>query len=219
MSFLDFLKRKPPEVEILELLEKHLKLCVEATNKLSIALDLKLMENKESEQQIREIKKTEEEADYLRREITGKLAHGILPPISKEDMMQLVKLLDQVIDWTDESARVLRILEVENIPINIRKLLVEQQKICNQCVHALQDTTLTLYHDYDKALDKCNLVEMLEHELDNTYHKLQEALYLSPLSVNDSLLIKQLADNLEEVGDSCENTADLIRVVIVTAFR
>jgi predicted phosphate transport protein (TIGR00153 family) len=220
MSFLDFFKRKPPEIEILDLLDKHLDLCIKATDLLSEALIRKLDEKQaEASKFIREIKKAEEDADYRRREIIDKLAYGILPPISKEDMMELVKLLDNVIDWTDESAQLLNIIDIYRTPEHIRNLIREQQKLGNQCVYTLRDTIKTLNHDYDEALDKCNLVEIIEHEMDNTYLQIHEAIYKTQLSVNEAILIKQLADCLENVGDSCEDTADLVRVVVVSAFR
>jgi len=220
MSFIDFFKRKPPEIEILDLLNKHLDLCIKATDLLNQALKYKQEEKQtEASKLIKEIKAAEEEADYRRREIINKLAHGILPPISKEDMMELVKLLDNVIDWTDESAQLLNTLDIHRIPKHIRDFIIEQQKLGNQCIHTLRETIVTLNEDYDQALDKCNLVEIIEHEMDNTYLQIHEAIYRTQLSVNDAILIKQLADYLENVGDSCEDTADLVRVVVVSAFR
>ncbi|MFW6109422.1 MAG: DUF47 domain-containing protein [archaeon] len=220
MSFLDFLQRKNPEIQILELLEKHLETCIKATDLLSKAMKHKLDEkNEKANYIIEEIKKAEETADYQRREIIDRLAHGVLPPISKEDMMKLVQLLDNVIDWTDESSQIVKIIQLNNIPEHIRNLLVDQQKLANKCVHALRDTIITLYDDYEKALDRCNLVEIVEHEMDKIYTDIHEALYDKELSVNQAILIKELADRLENVGDSCEDTADLVRVVVVTAFR
>lgn len=219
MSFIDFFQRKKPEMEILELVEKHLSLCIKATDLLSLAMTQKLEENEKARQTLRLITDSEEEADYQRRKIIKKLAHGVLPPISREDMMNLVQLIDNVIDWTDESGHILNILELMSIPDHIRDLLMEQQKLANRCVHALEDTIKTLYINYEEALDKCNLVEIMEHEMDNVYTKMHEVIYNTELSVNDALLIKELTDRLEMVGDSCENTTDLVRVVVVTAFR
>jgi uncharacterized protein Yka (UPF0111/DUF47 family) len=64
------LLKKTPEIEIIDLLSKHLDLCIKATDLLIQALKYKREEKQtEASKLIKEIKAAEEEADYRRREI------------------------------------------------------------------------------------------------------------------------------------------------------
>jgi predicted phosphate transport protein (TIGR00153 family) len=154
MSFLNYIRRKPPEMEILDGLNKHLNLCVKAADLLSEATNHKMNgDQAKAHATYKEVTQTEEEADYQRREIIDKLAKGVLPPISKEDMMNLVSLLDTVVDWTNTSSQLLDMIDFKDIPNITLALFTEQIKLGNQCVHALKDTIQTLYDDYSKAQD------------------------------------------------------------------
>ena len=220
MSVLKYLRRKSPEIEILDGLNKHLNLCVKAADLLSEATNYKIKGDQAKAHTIyKEVTQTEEEADYQRREIIDNLAKGVLPPISKEDMMNLVGLLDTVVDWTNTSSQFLDMIDFSDIPEMMIALFSEQIKLGHQCVHALKDTIQTLYDDYTTAQDKCNLVEIIEHEMDNIYLQIHQEIYRGHLSVNQALILKELADSLEMMGDSCEDTSDLVRVVAVSAFH
>jgi hypothetical protein len=62
--------KKTPEIEIIDLLSKHLDLCIKATDLLIQALKYKREEKQiQASKLIKEIKAAEEEADYRRREI------------------------------------------------------------------------------------------------------------------------------------------------------
>lgn len=220
MTFRGLLSRKTPEIEILDQLNSHLELCIKASDLLVEATIQKLYVNTLNANKLfKQVTETEEAADYLRREIINRLAKGILPPINKQDMMELTKLLDDVIDWVDKSGIVLNMIEPSSIPEIMLEMISEQIKLGNQCVHALKDTIKTLYTDYEEALDKCNLVEIIEHEMDNSHNQMHEALYRSKLGANHIMILKELSDCLEMIGDSCEDTADLVRVVAVNAFH
>ena len=215
-----FLGRKTPEIEILDLLNEHLELCVKSSDLLVEATIQKKSNNTvKSNTLFKKVSETEETADYLRREILNKLAKGILPPISKQDMIELTRLLDNVIDWVDKSGILFNIIDIASVPEIVLEIILEQIKLGNQCVHSLRDTIKTLYKDYEEALDKCNLVEIIEHEMDDIHNQINVTLYRSELTASHIMILKELSDSLEMIGDSCEDTADLVRVVVVSAFR
>ncbi|MDX1314886.1 MAG: DUF47 family protein, partial [Eudoraea sp.] len=97
LRFLDVFRRKSPEIKVLELLDKHLAQCVTSSDHLFQAMEEKIKGNiEESVNHITLIKESEGRADTIRREIINELAEGILPPLNKEDMMELVTQLDEV---------------------------------------------------------------------------------------------------------------------------
>lgn len=219
MSFLSFLRSKPPEIKVLDLIEKHLSLSLVAADNLQKAVEAKMADKIEGCLFcIRELNKAEEEADSVRRDIEKELAGGILPPLSRADMARLTERLDNVPDWCKQTGRILEIISANELPEDLKGILLETTQMTNKCVHSLADVVRLLYTDHESALDACNTVEILEHEIDNLYIETLRKFYESDLKPNTLLLANELAESLEMIGDSCEDAADLIRVVVVSTF-
>jgi len=219
MSFLSFLRSKPPEIKVLDLIEKHLSLSLVAADNLQKAVEAKMADKIEGCLFcIRELNKAEEEADNVRRDIEKELAGGILPPLSRADMARLTERLDNVPDWCKQTGRILEIISANELPEDLKGILLETTQMTNKCVHSLADVVRLLYTDHESALDACNTVEILEHEIDNLYIETLRKFYESDLKPNTLLLANELAESLEMIGDSCEDAADLIRVVVVSTF-
>lgn len=219
MSFLDALRGKPPEIRVLDLIEKHQQLSVAAADCLLKAIEAKMDgDGDDAECQIKDVFASEEEADVVRRGIENELASGILPPLSRADMARLTERLDEVPDWCKQSGRILEIMSMDNLPDDVRDIFVEQTRMTDKCVRALSEVVKLLYTDHEAALDACNAVEIIEHEIDNLYIETLRRFYYSRMTPQSLLLANELAEALEMIGDSCENAADLVRVVVVSTF-
>lgn len=219
MDFLDFLRGKPPEIKILDLIEKHQSLSLEAADNLKKAVEAKVADDSKScHSYIRDLNRAEEEADDVRRDIMKELAGGILPPMSRADMARLTERLDNVPDWCKQSGKICEIVSSDELPADMKNILLETTLIANKCVRSLANVVRLLYTDHEAALDACNTVEILEHEMDNLYIEALGMFYESELRPNTLLLVNELAGSLEMIGDSCEDAADLIRVVVVSTF-
>jgi predicted phosphate transport protein (TIGR00153 family) len=169
--------------------------------------------------QIQDLSIAEEEADNLRRRIENELALGVLPPLNRADLARLTERLDEVPDWCKESGRILEILAWNQIPDEIKETFVEMTRLTNRCIHSLAKVVTLLYTDHEEALDACNTVEIIEHEIDNHYIEVLNRFYQSNMEPKTMLLANEFAKGLEMIGDSCEDAADLIRVVIVSTFH
>ncbi|MCK4437829.1 DUF47 family protein [Candidatus Bathyarchaeota archaeon] len=203
----------------MDLIEKHLSLSLVAADNLQKAVEAKMADKIEGCLFcIRELNKAEEEADNVRRDIEKELAGGILPPLSRADMARLTERLDDVPDWCKQTGRILEIISADELPEDLKGILLETTQMTNKCVHSLADVVRLLYTDHESALDACNTVEILEHEIDNLYIETLRKFYESDLKPNTLLLANELAESLEMIGDSCEDAADLIRVVVVSTF-
>jgi predicted phosphate transport protein (TIGR00153 family) len=219
MSFLGFLRGKPPEIKVLDLIEKHQSLSVAAADNLQKAFEAKVVDDgRVCHSFIRKLNEAEEEADGVRREIMKELASGILPPMSRADMARLTERLDNVPDWCKQTGMICEIVSGEELPDNVKGILTETTRIANKCVRSLSEVVRLLYTDHEAALDACNAVEILEHEMDNLYIETLGMFYESDLKPSTLLLVNELAASLEMIGDSCEDAADLIRVVVVSTF-
>jgi predicted phosphate transport protein (TIGR00153 family) len=208
---------KAPEIEVLEIIEEHLKLCCESTETLLEAVKIKLS-GSEPDDLLNKVVLTERRADDVRREIVSKLAEGVLPPMSKEDLMHLVLKQDKVADWTKESGDFLRLINIGNLTEQLKEALIELVVRNTETNTALQEVLAYLYEDWEKAVEKCQVVEDKETKVDLQYFKFLELLFKSGLENKKIILLNELARNLEKISDNAEDTSDLMKVVSISTF-
>jgi len=218
MKILGFKLWESPEVEILKKIDKHMSLCLNATEKLLNAVEHALSGD-DAERSIKEVTELEKKADDVRRNIVRELAEGILPPMNKEDLIRLTWKQDKVANWAKESGETLRLLKGRNLPRELIEAFLELSTLNIECARSLQDVLKILFEDWEKAVDKCKVVEDKETDIDIQYQKTLKILIESDLDASTMLIAKELARNLENLGDDCEDASDLMKVVAISTFR
>ncbi len=163
----------------------------------------------------------EKEADLLKRKIIGELAKGDLPVSEREDLMRLARQTDDVIDWINETGRILVEFNLKDMPEDVKKTTTEMAQTIKNCVIKLDDCIEKLTNrEFQDALKAADEVERLEERMDGLYQRARG--YLSGLKVKDveigqAILLSEFMDALETITDRCEDSCDEVRVIAVTA--
>lgn len=160
----------------------------------------------------------ETEIDDLRRTVFEELTRGSLPPKDREDIMHLVKRLDTMADHVKDAGRNVKILTEANVPKDIWNELVNIGKDLVECSSTLRRSLEKLGTDPTEARALAQKVDQIEHKVDEHYLKTKELMLKHGTEVNAAtlLMLKDLIQSLEEVADSCDDTADYIRILTVT---
>ena len=213
-------RRKPPEARVLGFLEQHVSLCTSIMNELVKLAELKTGGSREeTERCLARLFKMEEEADGLRRQAAMELAKGILPPLSREDLMKLMERLDMVADYAKDAARILGIIHADELTEGFKIVFMRFINKVNECVQALGDSMKALLKNFKDVVNKCYEVERLEEEIDVIYVEALKVARDSNMKIQTSLLATELLRLLEMEADHCEDTADLIRIITISALR
>jgi len=216
--------RRARELRVLDLLKRHAELCALTVEQLREAFNaLRRGDVAKSRSALEELFKTEEEADGVRREIAGELAKEVLPPLYREDMMQLIERVDLVADWAKDVGRILTILLERK---EAGRLLCEACRPCGpmveklvECVKALRQCLEALLYDVEKAIELCYEVERVEEEIDSLYVRALGLLYASGLPANETLLLYDLVKSIEETADLCEDASDVVKVIAIRSVK
>lgn len=159
----------------------------------------------------------EEEVDRLRREVFHRLTQVELKTRDREDLLHFIKRLDVMADHVKDSARSVRVLlESEEIPIVIWDNLIKMSKNIVGCATSLRTSIEKLEYNIEEAKKLSLDVDQWEHKVDD------QNLNMRILLINESkkidlftlITIRDLLTSMEEVADSCADTADYIRVLI-----
>jgi len=164
---------------------------------------------------IEKVRDGEHQADLLRSSMVEQLSEGLLLPPDREDMMQFVKSLDKIADWTNGSARILGFIE-DGLPESVLKNISTGTELILQSVTKLKEAISALVkNDLKKSLLDCEEIDRLEHEADDQKKTLIESIIHAKLEPTSLLLSYELAEYLEGVTDKIEDAADFIKVLAI----
>jgi predicted phosphate transport protein (TIGR00153 family) len=209
---------KGRRIDAIKMLETHLNLTLNSVKELHEGIKSKL--NEKEEESIKHLKKAgelEEEADAKRKVEMRELAKGVLPPLSREDLMNLTDSLDRVADGAKMTAKLALLISFNNLPKEIKDELLNLSNLAVECAKKLVEALSWMNKDFNVTLSLIDEVEEIEEESDEKYDLIRKLLYNSEVKPSQLVFINELARGLETITDWCEDTGDLARIIIVTA--
>ena len=210
-----FAKRK--ETKALMTVQRHLALTTGIVEDLEKAMRASIKgDKKETERCIQRVASSEKEADGLRRNVMDEISTGELSPTDREDLMNLVKKVDMVADWSRESTRILGAIPMENVPVSIKDESIEMVVNVRDCAVSLQKCVNSIMTKPEEALKAADTVERQEEKVDDIHEKARILLGKEDIQrAGVAVLIGQLFEAIEMIADSCEDACDQVRVIIV----
>jgi len=210
-----FEKRR--ETKALATIQRHLALTTGIVADLENAIHAAIRKDaKQMNESIERVASGEREADNLRRKVMDEVSKGELPPIDRVDLMDLVKRVDMVADWSRESTRVLGAIPMETVPTAVKDGFVEMVKSVKDCAVSLQRCVNKMMTKPGEALQAADDVEREEEKVDELHEKARKLLVEEDLpKAGIVLLISQLFDALEMIADACEDACDQVRIIMV----
>jgi hypothetical protein len=210
-----FEKRK--ETKALADVQRHLALTTGIVEDLENAIRAAVNSDmKEMQVCIGRVASGEKEADSLRRKVMDEISTGELSPTDREDLMDLVKRVDMVADWSRESTRVLGAIPMEQVPDSIKDAFIEMVKSVKECTISLQKCVNKMMTKPEEALQAADMVEREEEKVDGIHEKARVLIGRENLpKAGVAILTSELFEALEMIADSCEDACDQVRVIMV----
>jgi len=210
-----FEKRR--ETRALTTVQRHLALTtgiVEDLEKAIMAATKK--DEKEMQQCVERVSSSEKEADTLRRNVMDNISKGELSPMDRVDLMDLVKRVDMVADWSRESTRILGAIPMEYVPNSIKDEFIEMVKSVKECAVSLQKCVNKMMTKPEEALQAADAVERIEEKVDDIHEKARVLLGKEALpKAGIAVLVGQLFEAIEMIADACEDACDQVRIIMV----
>ncbi|HYK02318.1 MAG TPA: DUF47 family protein [Thermoanaerobaculia bacterium] len=157
-----------------------------------------------------EIKEVEHKCDFLTHEIIQRLNKTFVTPIDREDIHELAKTLDDVMDAIDNAASLVPLYKIDKVRPGARELtriIIQQCDEIRVAVEALEQRKGVL----ERAIE----INRLENEADRIHMNAISQLFDEETNPIVVLKWKELYDLLEEATDACEDVANLLENVVV----
>ncbi len=203
---------------VLDMVREHLQLTKSAVHALYGMVSAASVDPSEKRKLYDEISDFEMKADALRRKMIITLTERDFFPSQREDLMELVRAVDWVADWSREAGRILLVIPFEKAPEQVRQKALEMSKGVIRSVDILAECVNILSEDGLKALALADQVELLEEDIDDLYSQARMSiatLKFPGFSRGALILLNEFFDALETVADWCENTVDIVRAIAV----
>ena len=158
----------------------------------------------------RKIQDIEHECDGIAHTIIQRLNRTFVTPIDREDIHQLARSLDDVIDAIDAAATVIRRYHVAPLRYGARELSAIIAKSTHQ-VRMAVDALERKNGVHERAVE----VNRLENEADRVHDEALRRLFEEERDPIAVIKWKEVFDFLEETTDRCEDVANVLEGVVV----
>lgn len=212
-----FSKRRKSKV--LEIADRQMTLAIDTVIELEKSINAALNGNKERAiASFNKLSIAEHEIDELRRTVFEELTRGSLLSKDREDIMHLVKRLDQMADHVKDASRAVILLLEAEVPKEMWNQFAQTAKDLVNIAKTLLKAIEKLGTDPPKAMELAKQIDEIEGLVDEKYLK-SKAMLLQISKKTDAatiLLLKDLIEEMEHVADACDDTADYVRILTVS---
>lgn len=205
---------------VLDICQDHVRKVLESVRRVALMLDdfTTKTDPKMMEDHLLQIRKLKEEASELKRVLLQELAEAGMLLISREDLLRLVIKINEISDFSEGIAFRINYLTTEKIRVNddLRNDMLSLAKNVLKAVTNLRKTIMSLMYSRAKAIDMAKSVEVAEYAVDELYRNLEMKIVNSEMDVGTKLILRDVAQLLEDIADKAEDATDSTRVLALS---
>ncbi|MFA6570083.1 MAG: DUF47 family protein [Bacteroidota bacterium] len=200
----------PKELSFYDYFEKHIALTILACK------ELQKLANDETTYAVsaRTVKDMEYELDKITHQCTEELHKSFITPIERTDILNLIKKMDDIVDCIDGAVLRIGLYEITEMRPDVKQIAEILVKATMEIEKALQGLRHIKNVDYIK--EKCISIRELESQGDVIFRTALSVLFRE----GDPILVikwKEIYELFEKAVDRCENVANVIESIVITA--
>jgi uncharacterized protein Yka (UPF0111/DUF47 family) len=202
---------------VLNISEDHVRKVLESVRELALMVDalsskadLETMEN-----HLFQIRKLKEEATENKRILLSELAETGMLLMNREDFMRLAVQINEIPDYSEGAAYRINYMVKKKLDISrdMHESLMNLSKNVLKTVANLRKTILSLRYSRAKAIEVSRSVEIAEYVVDQIYRETEMKIIDAELDIGTTLILRDLAQFLEDIADKAEDAIDSTRVL------
>jgi predicted phosphate transport protein (TIGR00153 family) len=196
-----FLRR---EAQFLELFNAHASQIVEGSRELAAMLG----SFTDLEAHAQRIDTAERAADKITREVVRLLHKGFLTPFDRDQILDLINTLDDILDLTQDVAESVALYDLKRITPETTQLA----ELCRMSCERVQSAVALLVNlKRPEAIFKCcEEIDRLESDADRVMRSALSKLFREEPDLKQVIKLRVIYDLLETITDRCEDAANVI---------
>lgn len=211
-----FAKRR--ESKVLDGAKEHILKVVDTCEELEKTILATIeKDNEKAFQAIARLDINEKAADSIEVSLNEDLAIGQLPSKDREDLMHLVKRMDQIADFTKDASRNIQVVIEAGIEVP-DKVWKYFSVLASNGLRGAKEVKLCLDflgEDDEQFFIHHKNVHAIEHDNDDLYFKIKKELVTSlTLSPRVMFIMRDIIHAIENATDNCKAAADLMHIIL-----
>jgi len=204
---------------VLDICQDHVRKVLDCVRELTLMIENFTTNTKprQIEEHLSKIRKFKEETTEVKKGLLVELAEAGVLLLNREDFLRLVDQITEIADASEGIAfRVNHMTRLKlELDSTMRKNLLNLAKNTLKTVTSLRETILALTYDRTKALDMARNVDLAEYAVDDLWRDIEMRIISLKSDVPTILLLKDIAQMLEDIADKSEDAANTARILAI----
>jgi predicted phosphate transport protein (TIGR00153 family) len=210
-----FSKLLPKEGNFFELFNQHAERIVEAAQAFE-QLVSNYGDTHLRDKYNQEVDNAERAADRVTHEVTRLIHTTFITPIDREQVHELINLMDDVADLLQDSAETMALYDVRHMTDEIVRLTNLSVKCCQRVQAAVRLLGKVAEPATAEAILKtCEEIDRLESDADRVMRAALSKLFREEPDVREVIKLKAIYELLETITDKCEDVANQIEGIVL----
>lgn len=159
------------------------------------------------------IHRIEHDADLKKHDMMSHLLREFLPPIDREDIVNISHVLDEVVDLIEEVVICLYMNNIQKCRADVMPMVSLISKQCEELKKLMAE--FENYKKSDKLMESIIVINTLEEEGDRLYLEAMRSLTLGCADALELVAWRDIYSSLEDCCDACEKVADAVEEVVM----
>ena len=159
------------------------------------------------------IHQIEHAADLKKHDMMSQLLREFLPPIDREDIVNISHVLDEIVDLIEEVVLSLYMNDIQKCRPDVQPMVALIVKQCEELQKLMAE--FENYKKSDKLLQSIIVINTLEEEGDRLYLEAMRNLKLTCSDPFEMIAWRDIYSSLEDCSDACEKVADAVEEVVM----
>lgn len=159
------------------------------------------------------IHEIEHAADLKKHDMMSQLLREFLPPIDREDIVNISHVLDEIVDLIEEVVLSLYMNDIQKCRPDVQPMVALIVKQCEELQKLMAE--FENYKKSDKLRESIIVINTLEEEGDRLYLEAMRNLKLTCSDPFEMIAWRDIYSSLEDCSDACEKVADAVEEVVM----
>ena len=159
------------------------------------------------------IHQIEHAADLKKHDMMSQLLREFLPPIDREDIVNISHVLDEIVDLIEEVVLSLYMNDIQKCRPDVQPMVALIVKQCEELQKLMAE--FENYKKSDKLRESIIVINTLEEEGDRLYLEAMRNLKLTCSDPFELIAWRDIYSSLEDCSDACEKVADAVEEVVM----
>lgn len=197
---------RPVETSFYDLFAEAADHLVNGSNLLAEMLDA----SSDRESIAERMREAEHQADETTHRIVKRVNSTFITPFDREDIYRLAGLLDDVMDYMEETVDLIGLYEIGELPSEFSAQVEVLQRGCQMTAEAMPGLrTMKGLEEYWIEINR------LENQGDRSYRRILANLFSGSFKTLEVLKLKDIVDSLEQAIDALESVANTVEQIVV----